>query len=82
MQISVEISLYPFTPAYEAPILDFIKRLNENPVLKIHTNNMSTQIVGPYDEVMQVLQKELKPSMTGERTTIAVMKILNYPIEL
>lgn len=82
MKIAVEISLYPLNQQYEAPILDFIRRLNQQAGLKVHTNNMSTQIEGEYDLVMEVLQKELKESMEKDGVTISVLKILNQPINL
>lgn len=82
MKIAVEISLYPLHQPYEAPILDFIRRLNQQEGLKVHTNNMSTQIEGDYDLVMDVLKKELKESMKKEGVSISVLKILNQPINL
>lgn len=77
MHISVEISLYPLTPKYEKPILEFIDRLHQHPDLEIHTNTMSTQIFGPYEPVMAALQKELKASLSEEYTNVVVLKILN-----
>ncbi len=82
MQISMEISLYPFTKDYETPILDFIQRLNQHPDLKIQTNAMSTQVQGDYDRVMDVLKKELRDSFDKHGVTISVLKILNQPINL
>ncbi len=77
MHISVEISLYPFVPKYEKPILDFINRLHAYEALEIHTNTMSTQIFGPYDVVMSALQKEMKSSLSEEYTNVFVLKVLN-----
>ena len=77
MHISVEISLYPFVPKYEKPILDFIERLHSYAQLEIHTNTMSTQIFGPYDIVMTALQKEMKASLSEKYTNVFVLKVLN-----
>jgi uncharacterized protein YqgV (UPF0045/DUF77 family) len=82
MKIAVEISLYPLNQQYENPILDFIHRLNQHENLRVVTNNMSTQIEGEYDLVMEVLNKELKKSMEENGVTISVLKILNQPINL
>ncbi len=82
MKISVEISLYPLHQQYEAPILDFIHRLNQHAGLKVRTNNMSTQIEGEYERVMDVLKNELKESLEKEEVTIGVLKILNQAINL
>lgn len=76
MKTSVEISMYPLTPDYETPILDFIKRLNTHPNLKIETNTMSTQIFGDYNEIMAALNKEMKVSLEQGDTTVMVMKVL------
>lgn len=82
MKVAVEISLYPLNQQYESPILDFISRLNGHKSLKVQTNNMSTQIEGDYDEVMDILKKELKTSMEMGGVTIGVLKILNQAINL
>ena len=77
MKTTVEISNYPLNADYEPPILDFINRLNENQNLTIKTNATSTHIVGDYDEVMNVLQKEIKASFEKYGKAIFVMKVLN-----
>ena len=82
MKIAVEISLYPLNESYEAPILDFIHRINQYEDLKINTNAMSTQIEGAYETVMNALKSELKTSMERDGVTIGVLKILNQPINL
>jgi uncharacterized protein YqgV (UPF0045/DUF77 family) len=77
MDIGVEISLYPlksdFVPA-------FLARLNQHASLKVVTNSMSTQVFGPYEEVMEVLRRELRASFEqfgaqGEKG-VFVMKLL------
>lgn len=77
MNISVEISMYPLTKGYEAPILQFIGQLHQHPNLKITTNTMSTQIFGKYEEVMNALTPEIRTAFLAEPTTIMVMKIIN-----
>ena len=77
MNISVEISMYPLTKNYEAPILQFIEQLHQHPNLKITTNTMSTQIFGKYEEVMNALTPEIRTAFLAEPTTIMVMKIIN-----
>lgn len=82
MKAAVDISMYPLDPAYEIPILDFIKRLNQHEGLHIHTNALSTQISGDYDHIMQVLTTEIKQSFLQQGTQIMVLKILNIDIQL
>ena len=77
MKTTVEISKYPLNSDYEPPILDFIQRLNTNENLTLKTNATSTQISGDYDEVMGILQKEIKTSFEKYGKAIFVMKVLN-----
>ena len=77
MKTTVEISKYPLNADYELPILDFINRLNATPSIEVKTNATSTHIVGDYDEVMNVLQKEIKASFEKYGKAIFVMKVLN-----
>lgn len=77
MNISVEISMYPLTNTYEAPILQFIDQLHQHPNLKIITNTMSTQIFGKYEDIMGALTSEIRAAFMAEPTTIMVMKIIN-----
>jgi uncharacterized protein YqgV (UPF0045/DUF77 family) len=76
MKTTVEISKYPLNADYEPPILDFINRLNVNQSLTIKTNATSTQITGDYDEVMSIIQKEIKLSFEKYGKAIFVMKVL------
>lgn len=61
MKISVELTFSPLQDDYEAHIIDFIKRLRDSG-LTLLENPLATQIYGPYDLVMDVLQKEIKRS--------------------
>ena len=80
MKASIEISLYPLRASYEAPILDFIERLNSYDQLNVSTNAMSTQIVGDYDILMAALTKEIKISFQEEGAKILVMKLINLEL--
>ena len=79
MQISVEISMYPFRPDYEGPILDFIALLQGDERLRVEVNTMSTQIFGEYDHLMPALQAAIKQAFTAEQVTVMVMKVLRVP---
>jgi len=78
--ISVEISLYPLTPDFKPPILDFIARLQANPKLTIRSNTMSTQIQGDYDEVWDTLKREMRPNLTGAYRVVFATKFMG-PVE-
>lgn len=77
MKTTIEISNYPLNAEYIPPIQDFINRLNSNNKIVVKTNATSTHIVGEYDEVMAILQKEIKTSFEKYGKMIFVMKVLN-----
>ena len=81
MQVAVEISYYPLTPDYVAPIVAFIQDLKKTEGLKIATNQMSTQIAGDYDLVMNSLQAAMKKCLADGPKASMVLKILNVEIE-
>lgn len=80
MRISVEISMYPLEPEYGTPILKFIRRLKSYENLEVVTNTMSSQIFGPYDEVMEALTREMKIAFEEDKTVVMVMKVVNIDL--
>jgi len=76
MNIGVEISLYPLQEDYIPPIRGFIERLNADGRFRVVTNDMSTQVFGRYEEVMEALTRELRPTFERDRKSIFVMKVL------
>jgi uncharacterized protein YqgV (UPF0045/DUF77 family) len=80
MKVAVDISLYPLADEFLPPIQDVIERLNQHIGITVVTNAMSTQLRGEFDDVMAVLNQEVKT--TFERTPKAVftIKILNNPL--
>ena len=81
MKASVEISMYPLQNSYVEPILDFIRRLNQYPGLKVETNTISTQVFGEYDFLMEVLTNEIRSSFEQDPTVVMVMKVINLDLE-
>ena len=76
MNIGVEISLYPINADFIPPIRAYIDRINTWPRLKVITNDMSTQVFGAYDDVMEALTRELRPTFERDGKSIFVMKVL------
>jgi hypothetical protein len=76
MDIGVEISLYPLRSDFIPPIQGFIDRLNADGRFKVLTNDMSTQVFGRYDDVMDALTRELRPTFERDGKSIFVMKVL------
>lgn len=77
MHITVELSLYPLTENYVAPIRDFIARLKTYKDLSIVTNATSTQIVGEHAYVFEILSKETEISFASGHN-VFVMKVLGF----
>src|SRR5579884_3111544 len=65
MDIGIEISLYPLQADFGTVIHQFIERLNSEGRLRVVSNSMSTQVFGPYDEVMETLRRELRTTFAG-----------------
>jgi uncharacterized protein YqgV (UPF0045/DUF77 family) len=76
MDIGVEISLYPLNADFIPPIQDFIDRLNAAGRFKVVTNSMSTQVFGSYDDVFNVLVKEIRETFQNNAKAVFVMKVL------
>ncbi len=81
MEVAVDISMYPLVAEYEAPIIDFIKRLRSHTDIAVATNQLSTQVSGPYDVVMHAIQQEMKTSLSAGPVCSFVLKVLNVAIE-
>ena len=80
MDIGIEISLYPLQAEFVPVIHDFIGRLTAEGRFRVVSNSMSTQIFGPYDEVLDAVRRELRATFTGLETTsgkaVFVMKVI------
>jgi len=79
MKIAVDISLYPLDKDFIPPIKNFIHRLNNYNSIEVITNNMSTQIIGEYEVIMSILNKEIRDTFEALPKAIFAVKILNNP---
>lgn len=75
MKISVELTLTPIQDNYEPAIINFIKKLRASG-LTVKENPLSTQVYGDYDEVMDVLNKEIKTAFEAIDRGLMYMKIV------
>ncbi|WP_313112829.1 thiamine-binding protein [Aequorivita sediminis] len=75
MKISVELTLSPLQDDYEPAIIDFIKSLR-NSGLTVLENPLSTQVYGEYDEVMKLLQEEMKIALEAVDRGLLYIKIV------
>ncbi|NJN26857.1 MAG: hypothetical protein HC819_13195 [Cyclobacteriaceae bacterium] len=76
MKTSIEVSYYPLTADYLAPIGEFIERLNQYPKIEVRTSGMSTQVFGEFDEVMQALSQEIKSAFALPHS-VFTLKVIN-----
>lgn len=75
MKISVELTLTPLQDNYEPAIIDFIKKLRASG-LTVKENALSTQVFGDYDEVMHLLNKEIKTAFEAIERGLMYVKIV------
>ncbi|MCP4976435.1 MAG: hypothetical protein GY931_09765 [Maribacter sp.] len=75
MKISVELTFSPLQNDFEAHIINFIKKLRASG-LTILENPLSTQVYGSYDEVMRVLNSEIKEAFELMDNGLLYMKII------
>ena len=79
MDIGVEISLYPLQADFGEVIHQFIDRIGADGRFRVVSNSMSTQVFGPYDEVLDAVRRELRSTFEGLETSagkaVFVMKV-------
>jgi uncharacterized protein YqgV (UPF0045/DUF77 family) len=75
MKISVELTLTPLQDDFEPAIIHFIKKLRASKLEVIETP-LSTQIYGDYDQVMQLLNTEIKEAFELIDKGLLYMKIV------
>ena len=80
VRVAVDISLYPLADDFLPPIKDVVERLNAQRSVEVSTNAMSTQVRGDYDEVMAVLNREIKTTFEKYPKAVFAIKILNNPL--
>ncbi|MEC3964815.1 thiamine-binding protein [Flagellimonas halotolerans] len=75
MKVSVELTLSPLQDNFEAPVIDFIKKLRDSG-LTVLENPLSTQVFGDYDKVMELLHSEIKESFENLDHVVLTMKMV------
>ena len=77
MQVSIELSLYPLNEKFISPIDDFINRLETYKIIEVRKNNMSTQLFGEFDVLMNILKVEMGKTFKEEINSVFNLKIVN-----
>lgn len=75
MYLSVQLSFYPLTDDFKAPVRDVVKRLQATG-LDVYPNRMSTQIFGDFDAVMAALSEVMKWSFDTYGKAVFVANFL------
>jgi uncharacterized protein YqgV (UPF0045/DUF77 family) len=75
MNISVELTLTPLQDNFEPAIIHFIKKLRASGLI-VMENPLSTQVYGDYDEVMTILNTEIKEAFELIDNGLLYMKIV------
>lgn len=76
MKASVDISLYPLVDDYIPAIKEFIERVQQYPDVAVVRNDLSTQLYGDYEQLMDLLKVELRLSWEKYGKSIFVIKFL------
>jgi len=76
MNVSIDISMYPLSEDFKAPIIEFIRSLRRSG-FHIEENGLSTQIFGPYHELMDFLKGSMFQALQNEHDCVFVMKIVS-----
>ena len=76
MQLTVELSMYPFNEDYKTLIKDFIAELNTKDGLKVTTSPTSTMVHGEYGHVMESIRDILAWSYEKHGRQVLVAKFI------
>ncbi|MDA0279449.1 MAG: YkoF family thiamine/hydroxymethylpyrimidine-binding protein [Proteobacteria bacterium] len=76
MKASVDISLYPLADEYIPAIKEFIERVRQYPEVAVVRNDLSTQLYGDYEQIMDLLKVEVRLSWEKYGKSIFVIKLL------
>ncbi len=75
MDIGVEISLYPLADDYRPRIKAFLERLRADHRMKVVTTSLSTQVFGPYEQVLDALGREMHATFREADRAVFVLKV-------
>jgi uncharacterized protein YqgV (UPF0045/DUF77 family) len=75
MNISVELTLTPLQDNYEELIMGFIKKIRASGFTVLE-NPLSTQIYGDYNDIMKLLNREIKLALELMENGLMYIKIV------
>ena len=77
MQVSIDVSLYPLNEKFIPQIDDFICDSKKYHNIEVRPNSMSTQLLGAFDDLMNILKIETEKPFKKEINSILNLKIVN-----
>tara|TARA_Y100000589_G_C26952959_1_gene547266 strand:+ start:396 stop:632 length:237 start_codon:yes stop_codon:yes gene_type:complete len=69
--------MYPLKKKYNDHIICFIKNLRNYKNIEVISNGMSTQIFGDYDNLITIVNKEIKLAFKSKNKIVFNLKIVN-----
>ena len=81
MKTSIEISYYPLNNSFIPHVKAFIKRLQTYDSIVVKPNTMSTQVFGEYENLMSIINKEIKKSFDDLPHSVFIVKIINADLQ-
>jgi uncharacterized protein YqgV (UPF0045/DUF77 family) len=82
MRITLEMSMYPLDADYKTPIKAFVRALRQHDGIELITNQMSTQLRGEFDAVMDAVNACMKQAMADNDKVVFVTKCLNGDLDI
>ena len=69
MRIYIGVSLYPFSEKFISLIDNYISCLKKYDSIEVRTNNMSTQLLGEFDELIKILKVKMEKALKIETSS-------------
>ena len=82
MIVTAEVSLYPLSDDFEAPIISFVKRLNQNQAVEVFTHSMSTFVRGDSEKVFNAINEAFEKSVENIDTVSLIIKVVNRDLKV
>ncbi len=76
MQVTIDVSMYPFNSDFKPPIKDFISKIYLHKDLKIKTFPTSTVVQGDYGQAMEAIKDTISICNDKSEKAVYVLKII------
>ena len=76
MQVTIDVSMYPFNSDFKPPIRDFISKINLHKDLEIETFPTSTVVQGDYWEAMEAIKDTISLCNDPPEKAVYVLKVI------